>query len=455
MPSSSPLNLLTNFFRFFAGEMGDLLVRRPLYFLGRERLEIRHLFRGIERAPAVSIYTGVLWVIPLVMVNAYAAPYMVELGLSRAELGLYSAWAQGLSLLGFLTGGYLADTWGRKRTLVFFDITSWGLYTVCLTVAVNKWWCIAAILAMATNAGANIAYQILLVEGVKPYKRARVFTLLQLVNLLPSLAFLPLLGGLLVTKFGLIPAGRALYALFFLLFALGTWLRIKYLPDAPPPERAPASWLQALMEAWHRSREAFASLWSKPGGRPFLFARFIEEWKAFAWSTYSTLFLLEAVKVAKGDVALLAQGSAFVTFLVIVLIIPYIPVKRYMGLLGYEQFFALAAMALLLLARESDSRLLLSFLSSGLGAVAGALYWSANNAYWLSIMGDRERPKVVSAATGAMKLGVFLLGPLAAFLYVKVAPESLVIAMMALMILQIVLLRRVVREAPHAATAGA
>lgn len=454
MPSS-PLNQIADLFRSFSGEMGDLLIRRPLYLLGRERLEIRHLFRGIERAPAVSIYTGVLWVIPLAMVNAYAAPYMVELGLSRAELGLYSAWAQGLSLLGFLTGGYLADTWGRRRTLVFFDITSWGLYTLCLTFAANKWWCIAAILAMATNAGANIAYQILLVEGVKPYKRSRVFTLLQLVNLLPSLAFLPLVGGMLVTKFGLVPAGRAMYGLFFLLFVLGTYLRMRYLPDAPPPDKAPSSWVLAMKDAWLRSREAFVSFWQRPGAKPFLFARFIEEWKAFAWSTYSTLFLLEAVKVAKGDVAVLAQGAAYVTFLVLVLVIPYLPVKRYMGLLGYEQFFAMAAMALLLLARGSESRLLLSFLSAGLGAVAGALYWSANNAYWLSVMGEKERPKVVSAATGMMKLGVFILGPLAAVLYVKVSPESLVLAMMVLQMVQVALLRRVVREAPHAATARA
>ncbi len=454
MPSS-PLNQLAGLFRYFSGEMADLLVRRPLYLLGRERLEIRHLFRGIERAPAVSIYTGVLWVIPLAMVNVYAAPYMVELGLSRAELGLYSAWAQGLSLLGFLTGGYLADTWGRKRTLVLFDITSWGLYTVCLTLAVNKWWCIAAILAMATNAGANIAYQILLVEGVKPFKRARVFTLLQLVNLLPSVAFLPLVGGLLVTKFGLVPAGRGMYALFFLLFAAGTYLRMRYLPDVPAPEKAPPAWFSALKDAIHRTREAFVVFWSRPGARPFLFARFIEEWKVFAWNTYSTLFLLECVQVAKGDVAVLAQGGAYVTFLVVVLVIPYIPIRRFMGLLGYEQLFALAAMALLLLARGSESRLMLCFLAAGLSAVAGALYWSANNAYWLSIMGEKERPKAVSAATGTVKLGLFILGPLAAVLYVKVSPEALVVTLMVLQVLEFFLLRRVVKEAPHVATAGA
>jgi len=448
----TPFNQLASLLRSVSGGMGDLLVRRPLYFLGRERLEIRHLFRGIERAPAVSIYTGVLWVVPLAMVNAYAAPYMVELGLSRTELGFFSAWAQGLSLLGFLTGGYLADTWGRKRTLIFFDITSWGLYTVCLTFAFNKWWCIAAILSMATNAGANIAYQILLVEGVKPYKRARIFSLLQLVNLMPSLAFLPLVGGMLVMKFGLVPAGRAMYALFFLLFMAGTYLRFRYLPDAPPPDKAPSSWALAVRDVWNRSREAFASFWERPGARPFLFARFIEEWKFFAWNTYSTLYLLESVKVAKGDVAILAQGGAYVTFLVLVMVIPYISVRRFMSLLGYEQGFAMAAMALLYFARGSESRLLFCFLSAGLGAVAGAFYWSANNAYWLSIMGEKERPKVISAATGVMKLGIFVLGPLAAVLYVNVSPESLVLTLMVLQAVQFVLLRRVVHEAPLAAT---
>ncbi len=441
-----------NWARGLSDGMGDWLIKRPLYFLGRERLEIRHLFRGIERSPAISIYTGVLWAVPLAMVNAYAAPYMIELGLSRAELGIFSAWAQGLSLLGFLTGGYLADTWGRKRTLIFFDITSWGIYTLSLTLASNKWWCIASILSMATNAGANIAYQILLVEGVKPYKRARVFTLLQLVNLIPSLAFLPLMGGMLVTKFGLVPAGRAMYALFFVLFAFGTALRIRYLPDAPPPHQAPSTFGLAIRDAWQSSRAAFASFWSRPAARPFFFARFADEWKSFAWSTYSTLFLLESVRITKGEVAIVAQGGVYVSFLILVMVIPYIPVKRFMSLLGYEQIFAVASMGILLLARGSESRLLLCFLSTGLGAVAGALAWSANNAYWLSMMGEKERPRIVSAATGLIKMGLFLFGPLAALIYVHVSPEALVAVLLTLQLTQFLLLRRVVRGAPHVAT---
>ena len=449
------LNRFSDLWRVLSGEAGDLFVRRPRYLIGRQRLEIRHLFRGVERTPAVTIYTGVLWIIPLVMVNAYAAPYMVECGLSRAEVGYFTAWSQALYLLGFLSGGHLADTWGRKKTLVLFDTTSWGLYTLFLAVGLNKWWCVAAIFAMATNAGANISYQCLLVEGVKPYKRSRIFTLLQFVNLLPSVIFLPLLGGVLVSRFGLVPAGHAMYAFFFLCIGTGIFLRWKYIPDAPPASRAPVGGWSTLKDMGASGYAAFRTFLGKPGARPFFAARLVEEFKLFAWTTYSSLFLIDAVGITKGHIAVLVQASAYVTFLVVIGIIPYVPVRRFLGFLGYEQLFAVSALGIFLLARGSDERLLLSLVGMGLMAVTTAFYWSANNAYWLTIMGDTQRAKVVSFATAVIRASIFVLGPLAAVLYVKVSPESLVAVLMVLLCVEFLLLRRVVRVTPHVAAGNA
>lgn len=137
-----------------AGEEGyEVLLEKPIFLLGRQGQKVGRMFGDIAPVQAVTIYVGILWVIPLALVTPFTSIYMVRLGLSKTEIGVYQSLLQAITPIGYFLGGYLSDVWGRKKTLIVFDILSWGGYCLSLALADSKWWCLAAIFFLATNAG--------------------------------------------------------------------------------------------------------------------------------------------------------------------------------------------------------------------------------------------------------------------------------------------------------------
>src|SRR6185369_160302 len=86
-------------------------------------------------APAWTIYSGILFVIPAAIVLQYRSLYLVSLGLSDTEVGMYSFAFIPLGVVCLWIAGYLTDTWGRKMTLFLFDAVSWSGYCLLLALA--------------------------------------------------------------------------------------------------------------------------------------------------------------------------------------------------------------------------------------------------------------------------------------------------------------------------------
>src|SRR6185503_1153693 len=152
----------------------------------------RNMF-SLPPAPAWTIYSGILFVIPAAIVLQYRSLYLVSLGLSDTEVGMYSFAFIPLGVICLWIAGYLTDTWGRKMTLFLFDAVSWSGYCLLLALAQNKWWAVAALFFFIANQGSGPPYQCLLIEGVAVRKRAVVYSVLQIVNFIPFLLFFPLL----------------------------------------------------------------------------------------------------------------------------------------------------------------------------------------------------------------------------------------------------------------------
>jgi MFS family permease len=393
---------------------------------------------------AVTIYAGVLWVIPIVMFQQYTSLYMVQLGLSKTEIGVYQTLLQVLTPIGYFLGGYLADVWGRKKTLIFFDILSWGGYCVCLAVADNKWWCLAAICFLTTNAGSTPPYQSLIVENVESSKKASVITVLQLVNMTPALMFFSLIGGVWISKRGFLEANHEMYWFMTFMIAIGIFLRWKFLPPSLIFEKEAEGWGAALKQAWRQYQETMKIYLQKKGSKVFLVSKFIDEWIIAVWAVYSSLYIVNYLGLKDSYLSVLPLVSAYVAALFLFIVIPNLREKQVVGILGFDQLFWLASFAVLFFAVQgSESVLLFALASTGFSAVAGALYNSVSAAVWMNIMEEKERAKVVAATLTLIKLGIAASGFLGAFLYGHVSPVALLAVLGGLRILNFFLLRRV------------
>jgi hypothetical protein len=422
----------------------ETLLKRPLFALGSHGKKVGSMFLQMPRRQAVAVYGGLLWVIPISMVWQFEALFMVRLGLSETEVGVYKALMNIVGLLGFFVGGYVADFWGRKRAIVFFDTLSWGGYCLSLSLASNKWWCVSALFFLALVSASVPAYFGLLSAAISARTRATVFSVLQMVNQIPSALFLPLLGGLWVAERGLVPAAHDMYWLFTGLVALGIFLRWRLLPASVTYQKAPATWLHAAKEGVGQYEVALGRFFEHPASAPLLASKFIDEWIINLWGlTYAAIYFVDHLGLRDSNVAVLNQGGTYVGILILFLLVPHFTQKFMVRILGLDQVLGLASiLVLLFLGKGAGNPLLVCLLAAGLGAAGNSIYNSVNVSIWMNIVREKVRAKVVAATLALIRLGL-LTTSLGAVLYGKVSPESLLWLMAGLRVIGFLLLRRV------------
>lgn len=448
-----PFTTFLSFVRDIGEESFEVLLKKPLFHIGRHGLKVREMFVGIQLRQAVTIYAGILWVVPIAIAQPYVYLYANQLGLSDTEIGVYQSLMSFVSLAFFIVGGYCSDIWGRKKALIFFDILSWEGYCLCLALATDKWWGIAALFFMATNAASGPPYLSLLSEGVPAKNRTFVFTVLSMANMAPSLLFLPILGGIWINKAGFIPANHQMYWFHAGMVAIGIFIRWKLLPESEVYEKSAETWLHAFRDALRQYRQALGRFFRKEVSKTFLFSKFLDEWIIFVWGTYSSLYYVKTLGLEKSYLSILSPLSAYVAFLSLFLLIPNLTEKFMMRILGFDQLFGLAAMAVLLsLSKGGENVLLVCLISAGLASVGTAFYGSVSAAVWMNIMDERERAKVVAASYALIMFGKSVFGSGGALLYGKVSPLVLLWVFIGIRVVGFILLRRVAKRMAIPAT---
>jgi MFS family permease len=427
-----------------AGEtLTEAFWRQPRHLIGRRRVRMRSIFRGLNPATNVTIYTGALWLVPMAMVDQFSSLYLIQLGVGEGELGVYKSLAQLTALVGYLVGGYMSDAKGRRRTINLFDTLSWVGSALLLAVAPTRACGIAALFFLSLNASSNIAYTCLLVEGNPPNRRADVYTVLQLVNLIPSILCLPLLGGYLVRHYGLLHAGRSLYGLLFVFVCVGIWGRYHYLPDDRP--KAPLhekNISQTIQFGWGEYRAALSEFFSRPGSRAMFCSRLIDEWMMVVWLTYTSVYMVRRLGLVDADLSKLTQVGVFVTLVCLVWILPSLPRNKVYRYLGLDQVFAILSVLTLLLGKNLPV-VWVCITSVALAAVAGAFFSSYSAAAWANMLEGPRRAKMLAASFAMMRLVIAATGPLGALMYAKVSPESLLVLVIGLRVVNGFLLRKV------------
>ena len=400
------------FLQDLGGESYGNLFKKPFALLNQQGLRAREMFFTIPRAPAVTIYAGILWVIPLALLSSFEKPFMVAMGLSETEVGVYQNAAKLSGLFFLFLGGYLSDLWGRKNALIFFDSISWIGYCLCLALARDKWWCIGSIFFIwAVNAGSTSAYQCLLNEDVKSKSRPLVYSLLQLVNLVPSLLF-PYLGGLWVARKGMTGACHEMYWLLTFLIMMGIGLRWKFLPQSGVYEKSSRTWLHAFTAGMRQYRDSFRRFFRKPVAAVFLFSKLLDDWTLWMWgTTYYSLYFMNHLKLNGKDFALINQSWAWICFLFLFFIMPHIRRKWVERILGLDQLIGLAGFGILLFLKPDSPHIFdWSLFSATLMALEAYFYGSVSTAVWMDIIGEKERAKVVAFATSLIAVCIAVSG---------------------------------------------
>lgn len=191
-------------------------------------------FRGFRRDAKQMIATGFMDNMSFAIIGFVLVLYLNSLGFSNVVFGVLSLLMEVSQVIVLLASGYLADRFGRKKTILFgFALGTLGMMHFAFFSSLPAF-IMGAIFLGASSGFTGPAFSAFLSEKTTQKRRKYLFSLNSIIANMGS-GFITLVGGFIpmffISYFGFAsePAYRMIFLLAFLLklTAIGFMLRIK------------------------------------------------------------------------------------------------------------------------------------------------------------------------------------------------------------------------------------
>jgi len=150
--------------------------------------------------------------------------YFSALGASDVILGFMGALTFGMMALLQIPGGYLADTYGRRRIIVIFT-TIMAFSTLIFAVAPSWQWIVVGLIISNVALLYQPALFSIMMDSLPERRRAEGFAITN-ISMIPAI-FGPIIGGFLIYKYGVVPGMRIGYFALFAFSLVSAIIRIK------------------------------------------------------------------------------------------------------------------------------------------------------------------------------------------------------------------------------------
>lgn len=199
---------------------------------------------GSRAADFFGLRPGILGMLAMVvlvgmgerMADRFLPIYILAVGGSSFAIGLLGALENLLGALYSFPGGYLADRWGPRRALLFFNLLAAAGFLLVVLVPVWQALLLGAVLFLSWSAISMPAVMGLIGHTLPKSKQVMGVSVHALVRRIP-MALGPMLGGLLISWLGEKDGVRASFGIAFLLCLLSMVIQQRLISDE---KKAPA-----------------------------------------------------------------------------------------------------------------------------------------------------------------------------------------------------------------------
>ncbi|HEX9389515.1 MAG TPA: MFS transporter [Anaerolineales bacterium] len=200
--------------------------------------------RELKGNPRVSVLTEVMFGIPYNLFTPFFAVYMLALGLTDQQIGSIASLGLVVQIFTALLSGAIVDKFGRRLTLLIFDTLCWSVPCLIWAAAQDIRFFVVAALMNSLWRVSHTAWTCLLVEDAEERHLVHIWTWIMIFAVCS--AFFTPIGGLVVARFGLIPAVRGLYVFGFIVLTAKFILLYAYSHET-------VRGVQRMQETRHRS----------------------------------------------------------------------------------------------------------------------------------------------------------------------------------------------------------
>ncbi len=366
---------------------------QPRAFLKKRAAHFMRMVASVQGNARALVAFNIIWTLPNAFAGVYLSVYMKEQGLTEIEIGSLISAQLVVQAVGALLGGWLADRFGRLRTVTLVDAICWPLAWSCFAFAHGYLAFAAGLMLAGAVALLMPSWNSLYLEGVPGAARVRLITLVQLPWFAGSL--IASLSGFLVREIGVSETSRWVYGSFAFFCALGVWWRGLYLKEAAPAKPLRPS----FAEVEHFFAGHWAAVRSVLTRRPLLlgFLMLVCFQAAVAVAgTYNFLYMTdpEGLALPKAQLAVLPLISGAVFLLTAFLIAPRITPKKLLKYLLIGLVLASVNLGILLVAPQGVLWPVL--VATFCGSAGAALFLPTLFGFWASQVEDRERARLDS-----------------------------------------------------------
>jgi DHA1 family tetracycline resistance protein-like MFS transporter len=373
------------------------------------------VFRQIQGNARSCLLYEPLFFLPFNMFLTYSSVYMLELGISKTQIGLIATINLVLQIVTSLISGYYTDRLGRKRALLVFDLIGWSAATLIWAISQNFWFFLMAAVFNSFGKAAGTPWNCLLVEGTELRVRPKVYTILQFIGVFGGL-FAPL-GGLLVSGWGLTPAVRTMYFFAFASMTLMFILRNRKLSETEVGLRKQQESMDlTLMESIQGYFAALRKMMINPLLMIVCGMYILFHFQMNMRNTYLSVYLVDALHFSHSLISLFPAVSSAAALLLMVFVIPRFKENmghRYM-IVGF--ILSIVSYVMLILAPEKSMAIvILSTILYTVGVIVSMPYLEAALANSIE---DDNRASVISILAVFMLLFISPSGIIGGWTYV-------------------------------------
>ena len=140
------------------------------------------------------------------MINAFLTLYMLELGVTKAQVGMVASLGMAVHLLLAIVSAYITDRYGRRYTTLVFDSLGWCGSVFIYAISQNVYFFIGAAIVNALTRIVMNSFHCLMLEDSPPEHRIHIFSFMNVAGILAG--FCTPIGAMLVKNMSLVPAMR-------------------------------------------------------------------------------------------------------------------------------------------------------------------------------------------------------------------------------------------------------
>ena len=169
--------------------------------------------RELKGNPRITVLTEVMFGIPYNLFAPFFSVYMLALGLTDQQIGSIASLGLIVQVFTALLSGAVVDKFGRRLTLLVFDLLCWSVPCLIWAVAQDVRYFILAALMNSLWRVSHIAWTCLMIEDAEERHLVHIWTWIMIFAFCS--AFITPVGGWMVERYGLIPAVRGLFLFGF------------------------------------------------------------------------------------------------------------------------------------------------------------------------------------------------------------------------------------------------